>query len=521
MSGLAVGGNPLLKIIIGVILLGGIGVYLSKNKTDTDSQAAINSENGKGKTVVVQRSDTRLGGEGDTPQATVQTLSKQVGDLSAAVTQLKDGNDKAPTPMPTAEQKPNKDVVDLKEKVSELEQLVKDLSSHHSNSSQVMPEPQPQTGIQQQPQPQPQPINNGESVNPAATNEFGLSSEEQPATGSFTLPDAPSLVNPEKSSKSSIQSGEIIQDGDVEWIQPSDAKKVTNEQGKQVVQLPAFNGAGEVNSTTSASQKGDPHLQSDSSNKNVEDKSSLVPIYTVAENSTLMGSVGATALIGRVPLNNQLTDPFPFKVVIGKKNLASNGIHIPHLEGMVASGYAKGDYTLKCVTGTINSITYTFSDGTIRTVSGKEDKDSANSGGLGYLADYQGIPCISGLYISNIGEYLAQTTGINAVAGFAEAFSQGQAQTTKNTDGSSTSIINGTGSNMKFAAGKGIGKGVQSGADVLAQRQQGAYDAIYVAPGARVELHITKEVDIDYDKKGRKVSHVMQPSRFSSARGLD
>lgn len=519
MSGLAVGGNPLLKIIIGVLLLSGIGLYFSRNKTDTDSQATINSENGKGNTVVVQRSDTRLGGEGDTPQATVQTLSKQVGDLSAAVTQLKDGNDKAPIPMPApvAEQKPNKDVVDLKEKVSELEQLVEDLRSHHSNPSPAMPEPQPQTGIQQQPQP----TDNGQSVTPPTTNEFGLSSEEQPATGSFTLPDAPSLVNPEKSSKSSIQSGEIIQDGDVEWIQPADAKKVTNEQGKQVVQLPAFNGTGVINSKTSSSLKNDPHQPDDNSNKNVEDKSSLVPIYTVAENSTLMGSVGATALIGRVPLNNQLTDPFPFKVVIGKKNLASNGIHIPHLEGMVASGYAKGDYTLKCVTGTINSITYTFSDGTIRTVSGKEDKDSANSGGLGYLADYQGIPCISGLYISNINEYLAQTTGINAVAGFAEAFSQGQAQTTKNTDGSSTSIINGTASNMKFAAGKGIGKGVQSGADVLAQRQQGAYDAIYVAPGARVELHITKELDIDYDKKGRKVSHVMQPSLFSSARGLD
>lgn len=518
MSGLAVGGNPLFKIILGVIVLGGIGLYVSKSKTDTDSQATINSENGKGQTVVVPRSETRLGGEGDTPQATVQTLSKQVSDLSTAVTQLKDGKDKAstPMPMPAVEQKPNKDVVDLKDKVSELEQLVKDLSSHHSNSSQPMPEPQPQTGIQQ---PQPQPANNGNGQ--AATNEFGLSSEEQPATGSFTLPDAPSLVNPEKSSKSSIQSGEIIQDGDVEWIQPSDAKKVTNEQGKQVVQLPAFNGVGEANSTTSSSLKDESNLPSDSSNKNAEDKSSLVPIYTVAENSTLMGSVGATALIGRVPLNNQLTDPFPFKVVIGKKNLASNGIHIPHLEGMVASGYAKGDYTLKCVTGTINSITYTFSDGTIRTVSGKEDKDSANSGGLGYLADYQGIPCISGLYISNINEYLAQTTGINAVAGFAEAFSEGQAQTTKNTDGSSSSIINGTASNMKFAAGKGIGKGVQSGADVLAQRQQGAYDAIYVAPGARVELHITKELDIDYDKKGRKVSHVMQPSRFSSARGLD
>ncbi len=35
MSGLAVGGNPLFKIILGVIVLGGIGLYVSKSKTDT------------------------------------------------------------------------------------------------------------------------------------------------------------------------------------------------------------------------------------------------------------------------------------------------------------------------------------------------------------------------------------------------------------------------------------------------------------------------------------------------------
>lgn len=90
---------------------------------------------------------------------------------------------------------------------------------------------------------------------------------------------------------------------------------------------------------------------------------------------------------------------------------------------MVVSGLARGDYTLKCLYGQINSVTYTFIDGTIRTVASKGKEDG---GGLGYLADYQGVPCISGKYITNLPSYLAQTMGINTIAGAAEALRMGK-----------------------------------------------------------------------------------------------
>src|SRR3546814_20862391 len=36
-------------------------------------------------------------------------------------------------------------------------------------------------------------------------------------------------------------------------------------------------------------------------------------VYTVPTNSTLMGSVAMTALIGRVPIDGTVNDPYPFK----------------------------------------------------------------------------------------------------------------------------------------------------------------------------------------------------------------
>ncbi len=57
------------------------------------------------------------------------------------------------------------------------------------------------------------------------------------------------------------------------------------------------------------------------------------PYYTIPENSTLMGSTAMTALLGRVPIQGAVTDPFPFKVLIGRENLIANGIDLPDVEG--------------------------------------------------------------------------------------------------------------------------------------------------------------------------------------------
>lgn len=76
-------------------------------------------------------------------------------------------------------------------------------------------------------------------------------------------------------------------------------------------------------------------------------------MYTLPENSTLVGSRAMTALLGRVPIDGKVTDPYPFKVLIGKDNLTANGIQLPDVEGAIVSGTATGDWTLSCVRGDV------------------------------------------------------------------------------------------------------------------------------------------------------------------------
>src|SRR5690606_37821247 len=106
---------------------------------------------------------------------------------------------------------------------------------------------------------------------------------------------------------------------------------------------------------------------------------SAKPVYTVPSNSTLLGSIAMTALIGRVPIDGTVYDPYPFKVLIGPDNLTANGIDIPDVAGAVVSGTASGDWTLSCVRGQIRSVTFVFNDGTVRTV--PEDSSKGGSGG--------------------------------------------------------------------------------------------------------------------------------------------
>lgn len=50
---------------------------------------------------------------------------------------------------------------------------------------------------------------------------------------------------------------------------------------------------------------------------------SVEPVYTLPEHSTLIGCRAMTAQLGRVPIDGKVTDPYPFKVLIGKDNLTA------------------------------------------------------------------------------------------------------------------------------------------------------------------------------------------------------
>ncbi|HBP1257584.1 TPA: TIGR03752 family integrating conjugative element protein, partial [Pseudomonas aeruginosa] len=99
----------------------------------------------------------------------------------------------------------------------------------------------------------------------------------------------------------------------------------------------------------------------------LENRKLVRKTYTLPQNSTLMGSVAMSALIGRVPVDGTVNDPYPFKILIGPDNLTANGIELPDVAGAVASGTASGDWTLSCVRGQIRSLTFVFNDGTVRT----------------------------------------------------------------------------------------------------------------------------------------------------------
>lgn len=543
--------NPLLKYgALAVVVIAALVIVNGLGGNSDDAHEQVEAESGKAKPIQINPNETRLGAEADNTETSIETLAGSMAELRAKITRLESGTTSSDSSVMRAQQQ--REAEQRQSQLEALEREIKDLRAALNDKSRnggdvALPEPGGESVVNSQ---EPELQVNGNQADLQKTldaqvsnqqQDFGLQEGETPAKQGFTLPDIPQLNIPGREvpqRNNATQSGSRVKsemDGDIEWINPADARMVVDEQSKkEVVTLPEFKGSEysrPVKTTsntvvvTGESQEG-------------EKENSLVPVYTIPSGSSLLKVTAATALIGRIPMNNAITSPYPFKIVVGAKNLATNGISIPNLKGMVINGTATGDYTLQCVNGQINSITYTFMDGTIRTVTGSgsnggsnnggsgsganaQQSLTGNTGGLGYIADSQGVPCVSGKLISNIDEYLTQTMAINGLAGAADAFAEGQASVTTNTDGSSNSVIAGGSSTMSYMAGKGLGTGIQSGADVLTARQQGAYDAVYVGPGALLEIHITQQIEIDYDKKGRKVSHVQTVSRYSSNRGLD
>ncbi|PKM36507.1 MAG: TIGR03752 family integrating conjugative element protein, partial [Gammaproteobacteria bacterium HGW-Gammaproteobacteria-10] len=220
-----------------------------------------------------------------------------------------------------------------------------------------------------------------------------------------------------------------------------------------------------------------------------------------------------TALIGRIPFKGVVEDPFPFKVIVGRDNLAANGIEVPGLDGMVFSGKATGDWTLSCVRGDIVSVTYVFADGTIRELSADTTKNLLASqqgqqqGGqqqkMGWISDRRGIPCVTGTRISNAPDYLAGRILASAAEAAAGAFSQTQTTNAVSLgQGMATSVI--TGDAGKFAAGQAMAGGANEVSQYLRERAAQSFDAVYVDTGAELAVHVDIELPIDYEPDGRK-----------------
>lgn len=281
------------------------------------------------------------------------------------------------------------------------------------------------------------------------------------------------------------------------WIEPQDAKKPEGRAGAGgTMSFPTSFGPAKGNA--------EPVPQTVATAK----AKSAKPVFTAATNSTLMGSVAMTALIGRVPIDGTVNDPYPFKVLVGPDNLAANGIDLPDLAGAVFSGSASGDWTLSCVRGQVRSITYVFHDGTIRTFPEDRDGNQQNGqqrDGLGWISDPHGVPCVSGERRSNAQQYLGSQALITAAgAGVASLIKSDSGRMSYvGADGSIGSV----GISGNEAVGRVLAGGVRDMAEWVNKLYGQAFAAIYVQPGAKVAIHLDKPLAIDHDPEGRKVDH--------------
>lgn len=311
----------------------------------------------------------------------------------------------------------------------------------------------------------------------------------------------------------------------LQWIEPSDAPP-TNARGKTKISsapsLPtAFNSLEGLNDN--ANDRSQKPLGAVTNNKrdlaqSVDRAEGARPVYTIPENATLMGSVAMTALIGRVPVDGTVNDPYPFKVLVGPENLTANGIDLPDVAGAVMSGTASGDWTLSCVRGQVESITFVFTDGTIRTVPQPKavasrtasTTQSSNTdkirGGLGYLSDPYGIPCIAGGRRSNAQQYLGSQSLITAAGAGVAALLGNERNNSSviNAGGTTLGVTSSTGNNALSSILSG---GVSDVREWVNKLYGEAFAAVYVPPAAQVALHLDHEITIDYEPKGRSVRH--------------
>ena len=240
------------------------------------------------------------------------------------------------------------------------------------------------------------------------------------------------------------------------------------------------------------------------------------PHYTIPPTTTLLNATALTALVGRVPVRGKIQDPWRFKIIVGPDNLAANGHRIPQLAGMIWVGTARGDLALSCVSGNLDTATFIFTDGSIQT--SRNQSDTVNSkGGLGWISDEYGNPCIAGELKSNALQYLTQSTLINTTQATADAIANAQSESRYDprSGETNTAVV---GNIDKYVAGIAVEESLTEVSQWLKDRQLSSFDAIYVPAGQKVAIHVEEPIHIDHEPTGRKVIQFGHDAPISNAR---
>lgn len=249
----------------------------------------------------------------------------------------------------------------------------------------------------------------------------------------------------------------------------------------------------------------------------LDDKAEVEPRYTIPMNATLYEATAMTAMVGRVPVRGNVRDPFQVKLILGRENLAANGLRIPGLSGMIFAGVATGDWNLSCVSTDIMSATYIWDDGRIQTITADSLKNSGGTGKsssnqtsvsgqrIGWISTRQGIPCVPGKRISD-----AATAGMLQVLlavgeGYSEALAK--AQTTTSVSDTGRAITSVTGDKSEYYKNMAAANAIDEAGTIIRERWRETFDAIFVAPGHEIAVNITRTLPVDYDPNARKLAY--------------
>ena len=238
-----------------------------------------------------------------------------------------------------------------------------------------------------------------------------------------------------------------------------------------------------------------------------EDKGT--PVYTLPDLSILNAATAVTHMIGRVPIKGDVTDPAPFKVVLGHDNLAANGHNIPGIEGMFMEGHVWGDATLSCVRAYVERASFVFKDGRIVNYpekKGKKNKKGGSTESIGYLTDDYGSTCIPGKYITNAPRTLSARFLADLATGAADAYSNKETTSVVSSTGGVTTAI--TGNDGKYVMGQAIASGAHGVSDYIRNRNLDIWDSVLVRAGMKVAVHLQEEIPINYSKDARKISYL-------------
>lgn len=230
------------------------------------------------------------------------------------------------------------------------------------------------------------------------------------------------------------------------------------------------------------------------------------PRYTLPP-ATIVDATALTALVGRIPVDGRIDTPWRFKLLSTAVNLTSRRFQVPDLEGVIWSGVAYGDYTLSCVSGTIDTVSYVFADGTVHSQRSETNPDDITAG-LGWISDAYGNPCVPGEFKTNAPEVLRRLVTAGTIEGLAQGYADAQTRRTTDSEGRTTTTL--TGDADRFALSTAVSQAVSESNRWLLQRLSDSFDAIYVPAGAALAIHIEQQVAIDHDSVGRRIVHQQQ-----------